>query len=381
MSQCPHDPFKKAREEDGVLECEFQGENVPMILRHADVKAAAKDWETYSSDAPFRVPIPSEEDVRSVRQLPIEVDPPEHSEYRKLVLPFFRRPAKPEMIEKMQGLIQELIGEALRNEATEMVYDFALPLQSRALTYLLNVPESEADEWIRWGVHVFRDEEAEGGGGDVLADYIDRAIERTENSPGEDLFSAMHAMEYQGRKLTKDEMRGFANLAFAGGRDTIINTVCLVVAHIAKHPEVLAQLRETPKLINTAIEEFVRFLSPLTHIGRVCPVDTDVHGVSVKPKGRVSLGWAAANYDETVFEAPEELRLDRKPNPHVAYGSGAHLCLGAAHARLVIRTLLGKLSELVERIDVLEAVEHVEGENAYQRTVGYTKLVARMVGQ
>ena len=85
--ETPHatDPFREARTKSGILNYPFQGENIPMILRHADVRAAVKDWETFSSDAPFRVPIPSEEDVRSMRQLPIETDPPRHNEYRNIV--------------------------------------------------------------------------------------------------------------------------------------------------------------------------------------------------------------------------------------------------------------------------------------------------------
>ncbi|NIP95555.1 MAG: cytochrome P450, partial [Akkermansiaceae bacterium] len=80
-------------------------------------------------------------------------------------------------------------------------------------------------------------------------------------------------------------------------------------------------------------------ISPLTHIGRVCPVDTEVHGVAVQAGHRVSLCWASANRDESVFEAPEEVRLDRKPNPHLTFGAGPHLCLGAAHMRLIMRLL------------------------------------------
>ena len=86
------DPFKEARGKCPVMAAQFQGETIPMILRHKDVRAATKDWETYSSDAPRRVPIPSEENVRTVRQYPLEVDPPVHTEYRKLVEPFFLRP-------------------------------------------------------------------------------------------------------------------------------------------------------------------------------------------------------------------------------------------------------------------------------------------------
>src|ERR1019366_9853008 len=156
MSNIP-DPFSEPRKEKGVLECEFQGESVPMILRHEDVRRAAKDWKTFSSDAPFRVPIPSEEDVRTMRQLPIETDPPDHTEYRDIVEPFFRRAKDPAVVARVEALIEELISDALGRESIEVVREFALPLQSRALAYLLNVPEAEAQTWISWGTHVFRD--------------------------------------------------------------------------------------------------------------------------------------------------------------------------------------------------------------------------------
>ena len=113
---------------------------------------------------------------------------------------------------------------------------------------------------------------------------------------------------------------------------------------------------------------------PLTHIGRVCPVDTNVHGVPVKAGGRVSLAWASANFDETVFDAPEEIRLDRKPNPHLSFGFGTHLCLGAPHARLIVRSLLEVLTGRVEGIIVLEAKEHIEHEARYERANGYDSL-------
>src|SRR5271165_4831780 len=138
------DPFREQRNKSGALECEFQGEKVPMILRHKDVCRAAKDWRTFSSDAPFRVPIPSEEDVRTMRQLPNETDPPEHTDYREIVDPVFRRAKDPAVVARVQALIDELITDAFARGSVEVVRGFALPLQSRALTYLLNVPEEEA---------------------------------------------------------------------------------------------------------------------------------------------------------------------------------------------------------------------------------------------
>lgn len=381
MSDTPppasHDPFRDARREGPVLKCPFQGEEVPMILRHADVRAAAKDWETYSSDAPFRVPIPSEEDVRSMRQLPIEVDPPEHTEYRAIAEPYFQRAKKPEMIEKVEALIQRMISAALERDSLEVVNDFSLPIQSHALTYLLNVPESEAETYIGWGIHVFKVTGGPFKKGTELEDYLSAQFDRAEADPGEDFFSALTQATYQGRKLTREEMMGFGNLTFAGGRDTIIHSISSIIAHFGEHPEALDFLREEPKRVNLASEEFFRVFMPLTHIGRVCPVETDVHGHTVPPGGRVSLCWNSANHDEDVFENPDEVRLDRRPNPHISFGFGTHLCLGAPHARLLVRTLLNELANRVGSIEILSAKPHVEDEAKYTRLNGYEALEAR----
>lgn len=371
----PSDPFQKARKESPVLPCEFQGEKVPMILRHADLRTACKDWQTYSSDAPFRVPIPSEEELRRMRQLPIETDPPEHTEYRKLVEPFFKRAKDPELIARVETLIESFLDEAKEQESIEVVRDFALPIQSHALTYLLDVSESEAETWIGWGIHVFKDGEDGEQKGNVLEQYLESQFDRAEQDPGDDFFSALTKATYQGRPLTREEMMGFGNLTFAGGRDTVIHSISSILAYLAGNPEAVEYLKESPKHIVTASEEFFRAVTPLTHIGRVCPVSSDVHGFEVKPKGRVSLCWASANNDETVFDSPEEIRLDRKPNPHVAFGFGAHLCLGAAHARLIVRTLLEKICDKNLSIEILEAVEHVETEPEYTRSVGYDSLL------
>jgi cytochrome P450 len=368
------DPFREHRQADGLLECDFQGEKVPMILRHADVRNAAKDWKTFSSNAPFRVPIPSEENVRSMRQLPIEIDPPEHTEYRKIVEPFFLRAKNPAVVAQVESLIERFVKEALGRDSVEVVREFALPIQSHALTYLLNVPETEAATWTSWGTHVFRDGDSKGS---ALETYLHGQFDRAQAAPDDDFFSALTQATYRGRPLTREEMMGFANLTFAGGRDTVIHSISSVLGYFARHPEALEFVRADTNRIVHACEEFFRVVTPLTHIGRVCPVETNVHGVTVKPGGRVSLCWASANQDATAFDRPEEVRLDRKPNPHLSFGFGAHLCLGAAHARLLLRTLLQKCVEHVGSLTVLEARERVEDEERYRRVMGYEALRLR----
>lgn len=378
MNQIP-DPFAEHRQKAGVLQCPFHGENITMLLRHEDVRRAAKDFKTFSSDAPFRVPIPSEEEVRTMRQLPIETNPPEHTDYRKIVEPFFQRPKDAAVIAQIEALMDGMLTAALERDSIEIVNDFALPLQSRALTFLLNVPLSEAETWIGWGIHVFR----VGSGpekGAALEAYLHGLFDHAAANPGDDFFSALTKATFRGRPLTREEMMGFANLAFAGGRDTIIHTISCAIGYLAAHPEALEFLRQDTNRITHASEEFFRVFMPLTHIGRVCPEDTAVNGVTVKAGERISLGWASANLDETAFDAPQEVRLDRKPNPHLSFGFGPHLCLGAPHARLILRTLLRLCCERVQSITILNAEERVEHEAAYDRALGYDSLTVRMVG-
>ncbi|MEQ1750053.1 MAG: cytochrome P450, partial [Prosthecobacter sp.] len=322
--------------------------------------------------------IPSEEDVRSMRQLPIETNPPEHTDYREIVEPFFQRAKDPTMITQVEALIGSMITQALERESIEIVNEFALPVQSRALTYLLNVPESEGETWVGWGIHVFKVTGGEFKTGTALENYLHAKFDQAEANPGPDFFSALTQATFRDRKLTREECMGFANLAFAGGRDTIIHTISCAIGYLAEHPEALEFLRADQKRITLASEEFFRIFMPLTHIGRVCPADTDVNGVTVKAGERISLAWASANFDEAAFPAPQEVRLDRKPNPHISFGFGTHLCLGAPHARLILRTLLKLCCDRVKCITILKADERVEHEAKFDRTLGYDSLVVKL---
>jgi len=371
------DPFRESRRTRGVVGLPSGDEVIPMILRHEDVRKAAKDWHTFSSDAPRRVPIPSEEHLRSVRQLPLEIDPPAQTDYRKLVEPFFLRARQPDFVARIEDLTGRLLDDALRRDTLEVVEGFALPLQSKALTVLLGVPESEADLFVGWGVHVFHGARGVEQGA-ALERYLNEQFDRAAADPGDDFYGLLTKATFQGRRLTREEMLGYANIMFAGGRDTIIHSVACAVGHFAEHPESLAFLREDPDRVVHASEEFFRVFMPLTHIGRVCPVDTEVHGMPVKAGDRATLCWASANLDERVFAAADEVRLDRAPNPHVSFGFGAHLCLGAAHARTVMRVLLALLCRRVERVELVTKRDRVEKTPAYERRLGYDSLVVRM---
>ncbi len=368
------DGFQHARESDGVLFQEIDGERIPLILRHRDVRAAAKNWQTYSSDAPFRVPIPSEERVRAVRQIPIELDPPQHGAYRKLLEPWFLRPTKPDYVARIDELVDASLLQLRNAGEIEIVSDFALPLQSRALAVLLEMPLSEADRWITWGNSLYREGDGVGKGQQVdtyIRDELDRARADPEAT---DFFAFLVRLELDGRSMTDDELAGIANLTFAGGRDTVINAIAEVVAHFAGDQDSVWRTLDNPRSIASAVEELVRYVSPLSFIGRVCPTGAELLGNEISPDARIGLCFASANRDPEVFDRPDELILDRRPNPHMGFGSGRHSCLGAAHARELLRSLVRALPRFASSMELVEELAASEQIGEVQRRLGYNQL-------
>ena len=371
MNYDPRDPFREERIDTGLGHMAAEGQEMPLILRLQDVRKACKDWKTFSSDDPYMIVPHCEADVRSVRQLPIERDPQDHTDYRALVEPFFNRPNDPDYQQNLRMLVDDVLTGAAEADSVEVVRQVALPLQSRALAKLLNVDESHADLWISWGTHVFKDGVSKGP---EMEAYHRDMFHAMEDSDEDDFFSLLNRAEFRGRKLEIEEKMGFANLAFAGGRDTVIHTVSTIIAPVAQHPEQVEFLHHNPEGVVTATEEFVRYVSPLTAIARRCPHGAAVLDAEVSPGNRVGLCWPSANRDETYFESADEVILDRSPNPHEAFGFGIHKCLGAPQARAIIRCLLASLSEIIESIRLIEAVPQFETESSFKRQVGFERI-------
>jgi cytochrome P450 len=320
--------------------------------------------------------IPSEVNIRDIRQVPFEVDPPEHKGYRSLVEPWFKRPLEKWYQDKLNKIIGEVLEDSLQKDRVEVVHEFSLPIQSRALTVLLNTPYSEAETWISWGTHVFRSEgdPLDGSKANILYDYLDEKIAEARKNPGEDLYSMLIASEIDGRKLSDKEVKGVMMLTFAGGRDTVINALTNSIAYFSDHPESLERLRREPGIIDTAIEELIRYFAPLTQMGRVATEDTEICEHAIKKDNRISLCWASANRDAAVFENPNEVDLGRKMNPHVSFGFGTHNCLGATHARTIMKIFLGLLAERVKSMEIIDCEENIENLGTIQRKVGFRRL-------
>ncbi len=372
-----NDPFEEARITKGFCEMDDQNDPVTMLLRHKDVRKAAHDWKTFQSGSvPGRIVIPSEVNIRTTRQIPFEVDPPQHKDYRDLLDAWFKRPLGDEYQAQLKAQISALVDEVLAKDSVEMISEFSLKLQSRALTLLLNIPYEESDLWISWGTHVFRSEgEAlDGDKAAILYDYIDAQIDKAIANPGEDLYSVLLNAEVDGKKLTKEEVKGVMILTFAGGRDTVINAVSNSIAYFAEHPQSLDRLRVEPEIRNRAIEELIRYFAPLTQMGRVVTTDTAVCEHAIKADTRAGLCWASANRDANVFENPNEVVLDRKMNPHLSFGFGTHNCLGATHARTIMKVLVEVLTEKVQSMQILSAEENIEELGEFKRKVGFHSL-------
>lgn len=323
------------------------GDEIVHVQGYRALRQTARDWAAFSNDALGRIQIPAEDKTRTFRQYPIETDPPVHTAYRALVQDMFNKPFDPAYAAQIEALVDRMVTEALEKGEVEIVEGFALPLQSRALTHLLGMPMSEADLWTGWGLHVFRAEKGydlERAG--RLVDYIADRLDRADLWPGS-LFAYLRAAQLEGRPLTRDEQMGMAHLVFAGGRDTVIRLISGGIAYLAQNPAALARLRSEPELAVTATEELVRSLSPLPYLGRICRDGAAIEGVTVAPGQRVALCFAQANRDSEVFADPDKIVPDRRPNPHVGFGSGPHSCLGSAHARLLSRTVMLTLARRV----------------------------------
>lgn len=373
------DPFEKARQQKGYGEMNDQDDPVTMVLRLKDVRKCAHNWKIYQSGAvPGRIVIPSEVHIRDTRQIPFEVDPPMHKTYRDLIEDWFKRPLLPEYQTELANIIEDIVDEAVtKDDALEVVEEFALRLQSRALTLLLNIPYEESETWISWGTHVFRSEDSalDGSKANILYDYIDAQIENAVKNPGKDLYSVLLNTNIGDRKLTKEEVKGIMILTFAGGRDTVINSITNTIVYFAEHKESLQLLKDDPEIIGKAVEELIRYFAPLTQMGRVTTQDAAVCEHAIKKDARISLCWASANRDETVFKKPNEVVLDRKINPHVSFGFSHHKCLGATHARQIMKILLQALTKKVTSIEIVDAQENIEELGEFKRKVGFNSLI------
>ena len=309
---------------------------VAEITSHADVKAAARDWARFSSA------IQGDRDVRSYRQLPLEADPPEHADYRSILTPIFGRQEVAALEPQIRAVAADLVAELARRGTAEAVHELALPMVAASIGLAFGRPQ-DVDELRGWGIETWQIMPDGTRDGSRLDAYLHRVFDEAHAMPGEDAFSRIAAARIDGRPLSRVEMLGLGNLILAGGRDTVIGLISGAIWHLGESRPERARLAGDPRRIPVAIEELLRFLSPLPRMERTTTGEVTGTWGHADAGQIVLLGFARANHDPTVFSDHDAIQLERSPNPHVAFGNGPHTCIGVHLARIEARVFLEEL--------------------------------------
>ena len=303
------------------------------IVGHKAVREALRDTQTYSSD------LQGDSDVRDYRQLPLEVDPPRHHLYRVALAPYFVKPTIELLIPQFRAHTDNLIADFLEDGDREVSQHLSLPLVMKNLGVIYSRPQDVA-EWISWGPDVWT-AESEVRDGKVLHRYLDAIYEEALQKSTDDIWSQIAYLEIEGEQISAAEFRGIAGVMLAGGRDTVVKLFTGIMWHFGKKPEDLQLLRSNPELIGPAIQEFLRFFTPLPVMNRtVVPESTTAD----LPDDRyVGISFISGNFDETVFTNPFEIDFNRGRNPHLSFGFGPHTCLGNHIAEIEAKVFLEAL--------------------------------------
>jgi len=343
LSPDPYDPYVNARQAGPTVETNLGGEDVLMLLHYRDVRAAARDGSAFTSAAPRGVSIPTQMHIKPVPGLPIEAGPEDHRDYRVLVEPMFARAAIERHRPEVRLIAEDLVDGLMAHRRPEIVAGYALPMVSRTLALVLGRPQSDVELWLTWPPDVFAGPDGAQRKNDSLDAYLAQVVDEAMAAPGSDVFGRLASATFQGRKLTRGEILGYGYLLFAGGRDTVVGALTSSIWYLAEHHDDRRRLVSQPDLIPSAVEEFLRLMTPLHFIGRVATTATAIGECPVAPGQLIALGFASANRDESAFEGPSEFRVDRSPNHHLAFGFGPHTCLGIHLARMELSVALETL--------------------------------------
>jgi cytochrome P450 PksS len=286
----------------------------------------------------------------------LDLDPPDHTRLRTLVHKAFTPGLVARMRDRIQALADELLAQITPKGECDLIADYALPLPMIIITEILGVPTRDRNKFHKWSKAVVSLSSPHPTLRVIpnvwmFLRYLRRFFEMRRRDPRDDLTTALITAEEAGDKLSRDELLAMVFLLLIAGHETTINLIGNGMLALLEHPEAMNRLRQDPLLIKSAVEELLRYTSPvLMSTERYAREDVTLHGVTI-PRGEMTLGViGSANRDEAVFPDPDELDITREPNRHLAFGQGIHFCLGAPLARLegeiAINTLLRRTSGL-----------------------------------
>jgi cytochrome P450 len=300
-----------------------------------DVREVLTDCETFT--ATEGVILPSQ----NMPMLPGESDPPLHTAYRKLLSP----PLAPQVIKEHEGWIRDLAREWLEPLRGEVEFDactrYCEPFAKRIAMRVIGYEAEDLDKLDHWTEVLATGTREDAEGVAVSMEFFEHmrtTLEsRAAQPPRADIISLIASGEVEGRPLRMEEKLSLLLQITFGGLHTTGAVIAGALVWLAGHPEDRLRLRDQPELVRSATEEFIRHVTPVPHSIRTAAVDTTVHECPIKAGDKVMFGLGAANYDERVFDNPDDVVLDRFPNRHVGFGAGPHRCVGSHLGKLGVR--------------------------------------------
>ena len=320
-----------------------------MIFDYQGVKRVLNDHETFSS----AVPAPPNWFIFS--------DPPQHSKLRGLVSRAFTPRVVENLETRITALARELLAAPLQAGHMDLANDYAVPLAMTVIAELIGMPAEEGARFRKWSDVILTLSYTRSGGADAekaaadfravtaeMREYLARMIAERQAAAREDLLTRLVLAEVDGDRLSQNEILGFVQLLIVAGQETTANLVDNAILCFIEHPSELRRLRDSPALLSSAIEEVLRFRSPLQWMMRAPRHDVELSGQTI-PAGALVLPMiGAANRDPVVFGDPDRFDITRSPNPHLAFGHGIHSCIGAALSRMEARIALTEFLERTE---------------------------------
>lgn len=331
-----------------------------LVFRYDDVRTVLSDHANFSSR--FGDMQGSAEHAGPGASL-ITLDPPRHTQLRSLVTRAFTPRAVAALEPRIEAITNELLDNVIGTGRMDLVEDLSYPLPVIVIAEMLGIPASDRDQFKHWSDLVVASADQSVGGtmdpasrqaSDDMYAYFRTIITARRSAPKDDLISALLAAEIEGEKLSEADVLNFCWLLLVAGNETTTNLISNAVLTFLEHPEALARLRANPELLPGAIEEVLRYRSPVQCMFRIAAKDVEIAGKAIKQGSRLLAFIGSANRDEAKFADPDVFLIERDPNPHIAFGMGMHFCLGAPLARLearvVLSTLLRRLAD-VARVD------------------------------
>jgi len=339
FSACPQPVYREL-----VSKCPFAKAALadsPVLSRYEDVIWALRHPEIFSSEMEMQMALGTERPM-----IPQQIDPPAQTKYRKILDPRFSKKRMQEIEPDVRRHANELIDVFIERGECEFDQEFAVPLPCTAFLSLMGLPQSELPRFLRVKDMIIRPQtllerptlEAtqdmrKQAGREIYAFFGDLIDERTKK-PGTDMVSYLLETEIDGNRLTREDILDVSFLLILAGLDTVTATLGCNIAYLAANPAQRERLVERPELIPAAVEELLRWETPVTAVPRIVKKDVEIHGQKLEKGQMVTLLLGASNVDGSEFADPENVDFERERNKHLAFGGGAHRCLGSHLARL-----------------------------------------------